>query len=104
MQVEQILADLVRIKSVNPPGGETEVATYLKRLFDQYGIPNEVIEPRKGRGSFLACTGEGERSLLFLSHIDVVTATKGWSFPPFSGEIKDGFVFGRGARLQGGRR
>lgn len=97
MQVEQILADLVRIQSVNPPGGETEVATYLKRLFDQYGIPNEVIESQKGRGSFLASTGEGERSLLFLSHIDVVTATKGWNFPPFSGEIKDGFVFGRGA-------
>ncbi len=97
MQVEQILADLVRIKSVNPPGGETEVARYLKRLFDRYGIPNEIVEPQKGRGSFLASAGEGERSLLFLSHIDVVTATGGWSFPPFSGEIKDGFVFGRGA-------
>jgi acetylornithine deacetylase/succinyl-diaminopimelate desuccinylase-like protein len=97
LQVEKILADMVRIKSVNPPGGETRVASYLKRLFDHYGIPGEIIEPQEGRGSFLASIGDGERSLLFLSHIDVVTATEGWSFSPFSGELKDGFVFGRGA-------
>ena len=97
MIVENVLADLIRIQTVNPPGGEIEVARYLKRLFDQYHIPNEIIEPSPGRGSFLAYLGEGERSLLYLSHTDVVTATEGWSFAPFSGEIKDGFVHGRGA-------
>ena len=97
MQVEDVLADLIRIKSINPPGEEIGVAEYLKRLFDQYAIPNEIIEPAPGRGSFLAYLGEGEKSLLFLSHIDVVTATEGWSFAPFSGEIKEGFVLGRGA-------
>jgi len=97
MQVENVLADLIRIKSVNPPGDETGVAEYLKRLFDQYAIPNEIIEPAPGRGSFLAHFGEGEKSLLFLSHTDVVTASEGWSFDPFCGEIKDGFVYGRGA-------
>jgi len=97
LTVENVLADLIRIQTVNPPGGETEVARYLKRLFDQYSIPNEIIEPSPGRGSFLAYLGEGERSLLYLSHTDVVTATEGWSFAPFSGEIKDGFVHGRGA-------
>ncbi|RLC63246.1 MAG: peptidase M20, partial [Chloroflexi bacterium] len=97
MTVENVLADLIRIQTVNPPGGETEVARYLKRLFDQYNIPNEIIEPKPGRGSFLAYLGEGERSLLYLSHTDVVTATEGWSFAPFSGEIKEGFVHGRGA-------
>jgi acetylornithine deacetylase/succinyl-diaminopimelate desuccinylase-like protein len=97
LQVEDVLADLIRIKTVNPPGGETEAAKYLKRLFNQHGIPNEIIEPSPGRGSFIAYLGEGERRLLYLSHIDVVTAREGWSFPPFSGEIKDGFVLGRGA-------
>ncbi len=97
MQVEDILAALVRIQTVNPPGGETEVAKYLKRLFDQYGIINEIIEPSPGRASFLAHLGTGEKRLLYLSHTDVVTAREGWSFDPFSGEIKDGFVFGRGA-------
>ena len=97
MAVESILADLIRIQTVNPPGGEIEVAKYLKRLFDQYKIPNEIIEPSPGRGNFFAYLGEGERSLLYLSHTDVVPVAEGWSFDPFSGDIKDGFVHGRGA-------
>ncbi len=96
MAVEHLLADLVRIESVNPPGGETEVASYLKNLFDSYHIKSEIIESNPGRGNFLAYLGEGEKSLLYLSHIDVVPVTEGWSFPPFSGEIRDDFVHGRG--------
>jgi acetylornithine deacetylase/succinyl-diaminopimelate desuccinylase-like protein len=96
VEVESLLAELVRIKSVNPPGGETEVATCLKHLFDSCHIPNEIIESNPGRGNFLAYLGEGEKSLLYLAHIDVVPVTEGWSFPPFSGEIKGGFVHGRG--------
>jgi len=97
LEVENILADLIRIQTVNPPGGETEVARYLKHLFDEYGIPNEIIESSPGRGSFLAYLGEGEKRLLYLSHTDVVPVSEGWSFKPFSGEIKDGFIHGRGA-------
>ena len=95
--VEKILSDLIKIQSVNPPGGETKAAQYLKRLFDQYSIPNEIVEPEPGRASFVAHIGEGEKKLLYLSHTDVVPASDGWDFPPFSGEIKDGFVHGRGA-------
>ena len=97
LEIENMLADLIRIQTVNPPGGETEVARYLKRLFDDYSIPNEIIEPSPGRGSFIAYLGEGKKSLLLLSHADVVLASEGWSFAPFSGEIKGGFVHGRGA-------
>jgi acetylornithine deacetylase/succinyl-diaminopimelate desuccinylase-like protein len=95
--VEKILSDLIKIQSVNPPGGETKAARYLKQLFDQYRIPNEIVEPEPGRASFVARIGEGEKKLLYLSHTDVVPASDGWDFPPFSGEIKDGFVHGRGA-------
>lgn len=97
LEVEQILAGLIRIPSVNPPGGETEVAGYLKKLFDGAGIRNEIIEPSPGRGSFIATLGEGEKSLLFLSHEDVVPAGEGWDFDPFGGEIRGGLVLGRGA-------
>ena len=97
MGIESLLSDLIQIQSVNPPGGETEVARYLKRLFDECRIPNEIIEPSPGRGNFLAYLGEGEKSLLYLSHTDVVPVSEGWSFDPFAGEIKDGFVHGRGA-------
>jgi acetylornithine deacetylase/succinyl-diaminopimelate desuccinylase-like protein len=95
--VEKILSDLIKIQTVNPPGGEIAAAQYLKRLFDHYHIPNEIIEPESGRASFIAHLGEGEKKLLYLSHTDVVPASEGWDFPPFSGEIKDGFVHGRGA-------
>jgi acetylornithine deacetylase/succinyl-diaminopimelate desuccinylase-like protein len=97
LNVENILSDLIRIQTVNPPGGELELAKYLKDLFDNNGIKNEIIESSPGRASFFAYLGEGKKSLLFLSHTDVVPATDGWRFPPFSGEIKDGFVHGRGA-------
>jgi len=46
---------------VNPPGGEIAAAQYLKRLFDHYHIPNEIIEPEPGRASFIAHLGVGEK-------------------------------------------
>lgn len=97
MNVEDILGDLIRIQSVNPPGGETEAAVYLKALFERSGIPGEIIESAPGRGSFVAHLGEGPKRLLFISHLDVVPVGEGWSFPPFSGAVKEGFVHGRGA-------
>jgi len=97
MKPEEILSDLIKIQTINPPGGETTAAQYLKKLCDDAKIPNEIIEPEPGRGSFIATLGEGKKSLLYLSHIDVVPVTDGWAFPPFSGEIREGFVYGRGA-------
>lgn len=97
MQVQEILSKLIQIKSVNPPGGETEVAKYLKGLFDAAGIRNEIIESAPGRGNFFGYLGEGTRRLVFLSHTDVVPVTPGWDVDPFSGLIKAGEVWGRGA-------
>ena len=97
MNVENILSDLIQIQTVNPPGRELELAHYLRDMFNRYGIDNDIIEPSPGRASFLAYLGEGNKRLLYLSHTDVVPATEGWSFPPFSGDISDGFVHGRGA-------
>jgi acetylornithine deacetylase/succinyl-diaminopimelate desuccinylase-like protein len=97
MNVENILSDLIRIDSTNPPGKEIGVAAYLKKLFDEQKITNEIIESEPGRATFIATLGEGTRSLLYLSHSDVVPFSTGWTFPPLSGEIKDGFVYGRGA-------
>lgn len=97
MEIEDLLSNLIKIQSINPPGGEIEVARYLKGLFDEYQIPNEIIESSPGRGNFFAYLGEGDKSLLYLAHTDVVPVSEGWSFAPFSGEIRDGFVHGRGA-------
>jgi len=95
---EKILTDLIRVNTVNPPGNETAAALYLKGIFDAAGIPNEIVEPEKGRGSFFARLGSGSKKLLYLSHTDVVPAGDDWDYDPFSGDIRDGFVLGRGAR------
>ena len=94
---EKILSDLIRINTANPPGNETAAARYLKQLFDAAGIPNEIIEPAEGRGSFIARWGMGPKKLLFISHSDVVPAGDDWDFDPFSGDIRNGMVYGRGA-------
>jgi acetylornithine deacetylase/succinyl-diaminopimelate desuccinylase-like protein len=92
-----VLSDLIKINSTNPPGNETAVARYLSKLFNAAGIPGEIIEPEVGRGSFIARLGSGPKKLLYLSHTDVVPAGDDWDFNPFSGEIRDGVVHGRGA-------
>ncbi len=94
---EMILSDLIRINTVNPPGNETAVARYLQQIFDEVGIPNEIIEPEEGRGSFVARLGSGSKKLLYISHSDVVAAGDDWDFDPFCGEIRQGVIRGRGA-------
>lgn len=44
---ERILSDLIRLKTVNPPGNEIEVVKYLKVLFDAAGIPYDIVEPER---------------------------------------------------------
>lgn len=94
---EKILSDLIRINSSNPPGNETAVALYLKEHFQNAGVAVEIVEPEEGRGSFIARIGAGPKRLLYLSHSDVVPVGEGWDFEPFSGEIKEGIIYGRGA-------
>jgi len=94
------LQQYVRIQTVNPPGNEIEGANFLKRTFDENSIPCQIFEPLPGRGSILG-TLKGNREkkpILLLSHIDVVPVEKeGWEVDPFSGIIKDGYLYGRGA-------
>ncbi len=100
--VVSLFQNLLRFDTTNPPGNETPAAEYLKRVFDREGIPCEVLESHPGRGNFIATLdGDGSTKprLLLLSHLDVVPATRvdAWKHPPFSGELDDGWVYGRGA-------
>ena len=99
-EVVALLSDLIRINTTNPPGNETPAAKFLAEKLGEDGLDCDVVESSEGRGSVITrIKGEGgKRSLLLLSHLDVVPATsKEWSVDPFSGIIKDGFVWGRGA-------
>jgi len=95
------LRQLVRFKTINPPGEETQAAKYLKEVFDREGIPAEICEPQPGRGSIVArIAGDGrERPLLLLSHLDVVPAVaKDWAHDPFGGELINDEIWGRGTQ------
>lgn len=99
-EVTNLLSDLIRINTTNPPGNETEAAKYLAETLEKEGFKCELFESTPGRGSIIArIKGTGEKpNLLLLSHLDVVAANpKEWSVDPFEGVVKDDFVWGRGA-------
>ena len=102
----ELLADLIRIPSVNPPGGEGPVADRIAAELSRAGLEVRVIPtPRSSdddppRAAVWArLPGRGaRRPLILLSHLDVVPANpKDWSRPPFAGVVEDGIVYGRGA-------
>jgi acetylornithine deacetylase/succinyl-diaminopimelate desuccinylase-like protein len=99
-EVTDLLSDLLKFNTTNPPGNEIAVAKYLAEDLKKDGLKCDVFESAPGRGSVVTrLKGTGEKpSLLLLSHLDVVAANpKEWSVDPFGGVVKDGFVWGRGA-------
>ncbi|MBC7897464.1 MAG: M20/M25/M40 family metallo-hydrolase [Cytophagaceae bacterium] len=94
------LQALIRIESVNPPGNEIGVARYLHDVLQKAGIDAQLLEPAPGRGAVIArIKGTGAKgALLLLAHMDVVGVEREkWRQHPFSGEIADGYLYGRGA-------
>jgi acetylornithine deacetylase/succinyl-diaminopimelate desuccinylase-like protein len=99
-EVTELLSSLIRINTTNPPGNETAEAKYIAQYLSKEGFKTEIIESAPGRGSVITrLKGTGEKSsLLLLSHLDVVPANaQEWTVDPFSGIVKDGYVYGRGA-------
>jgi acetylornithine deacetylase/succinyl-diaminopimelate desuccinylase-like protein len=99
-EVTELLQELIRIDTTNPPGNETEAAELLRSYLEQNGVACEVYARVPERANLVArIPGRGEGpSLLFLSHTDVVLADASeWSADPFGGELRDGEVWGRGA-------
>ena len=95
-----LMQEYLRIDTSNPPGHELAAAQFLKSVLDNFDIPNEIFEYTPGRADIIArIKGNGtERPLILLSHMDVVTAdAANWQVNPFSGEIKNGVIYGRGA-------
>ena len=94
------LQRLIRIPSVNPPGEELAVASYLDGVLASAGIATQLFEPAPGRGAVVArIAGDGSRRpVLLLAHMDVVGVERDeWSTDPFGGEVRDGYLYGRGA-------
>ena len=99
-ETSELLGALIQIDTSNPPGNETAVAEFMDRWFRAAGLEGEIVgEPSDRRSFVLRLNGQRPGpSLLLLAHEDVVPANAAdWQVPPFSGLIKDGYVWGRGA-------
>ena len=94
------LQQLIRIDTVNPPGNEYRAVNFYSKIFEAEGIEYETAESAPGRGNIWArIKGGNEPGLILLQHTDVVPADKEyWTIDPLSGDIRDGYILGRGAR------
>lgn len=99
-ELVKLCSDMLKVKSENPPGDMTEMAGFVQDYLKEFGCKYQVVEPQKGRISLLSHMGEREKPHLILNgHMDVVPAgdMSRWSFDPYGGEVRDGFLHGRGA-------
>jgi succinyl-diaminopimelate desuccinylase len=102
MNVEDLCAALVRIRSENPPGDTRDIIGFIRDFTDSLGIATRVIGRPGGRDNLVSHPAKGR--LLFCGHVDVVPALDdGWTVDPWGGAIRDGKVWGRGATdMKGG--
>ncbi len=98
--------ELVRIKSVNPPGDELKVAKYVASVLKGVGLKVELVKHSAARSSVLARLKSSGRkpALLFNGHLDTVpVGLEKWIHDPFEGVVSGGKVWGRGsADMKGG--
>jgi acetylornithine deacetylase/succinyl-diaminopimelate desuccinylase-like protein len=100
---ESWMQQYLRVDTTNPPGNEMRGVEFFKKILDDEGIENRVFEIAPGRGDLWArlphATSESKRPIILLNHMDVVTSDAShWKVPPFSGELRDGYIWGRGAQ------
>ena len=91
-----LLCELVKKDTTNPPGNEYLASEVVKTFLKKYEIESETYESEPGRTNLLAKVGTGNPTVFLPVHTDVVPAGNGWSTNPFEPIIKDGYIFGRG--------
>ena len=99
-EVTELLQELIRIDTTNPPGNETAAAEVLQAYLEDSGAEVELYARIPERANLVArIPGRGDGpTLLLLSHTDVVLADAAeWSADPFGGELRSGEIWGRGA-------
>jgi acetylornithine deacetylase/succinyl-diaminopimelate desuccinylase-like protein len=101
-EVVGLCRDLIRIDTTNDGSGEgpgeRKAAEHVATLLDEVGIDSTIVEARPGRSTLVARIGDGPDPLLIHGHLDVVpAAAEDWRLHPLSGEISDGYLWGRGA-------
>lgn len=96
----ELLSELLRFDTSNPPGAERECIAFVEQLLTQAGLETQIHAADADRPNLIArLRGRGEAPPLMLyGHVDVVPADPAqWQEPPFEGRVIDGIVWGRGA-------
>jgi acetylornithine deacetylase/succinyl-diaminopimelate desuccinylase-like protein len=91
---------LLKIDTTNPPGNETKAAEYVKQVLERDGISSKLLGPDPSRLNLVArFRGDGSKKpILIMGHTDVVGVQREkWTAEPFGGELRDGFIYGRGS-------
>ncbi len=95
--VKLLTQQLIKIKSVNPPGDVEECAGFIADWFSECGIEADIVK-ENGVANVVARYGKkGGKKLLWNGHFDVVPAGLNWTVDPFEAVEKDGYIIGRGA-------
>jgi len=95
-----LLRRYLMVDTTNPPGNEAAGARFLAAVLERNGIASETVEAAPGRANLVArLAGDGSLPGIVLHHhIDVVYADRRyWTVDPFGGEVRDGYLYGRGA-------
>ncbi|MHC0039078.1 M20/M25/M40 family metallo-hydrolase [Pseudoneobacillus sp. C159] len=97
-QAVAYLNEFIQINTSNPPGNELEAIRWLETKAKQHGLVTSIQETAVNRGNIMiSIKEEFHQPLILLSHVDVVPALdKDWEVPPFSGQILNGEIWGRG--------
>lgn len=97
-EIVQIVCDLVRQNTVNPPGNEHLCKEIVSRCMNSLGMKVSFYEKEPGRTNVVGRIGKGSKSIGFVSHMDVVPPGElaQWRTPPFEPTILDGLIYGRG--------
>jgi len=99
-EATEVLQNLIRFNTVNPPGNERAAIEYLEAYVREAGFETEMVGVEDERPNLIATLqgpGDGP-TMVYLGHVDtVLAAAKDWQHDPWSGEVVDGFLWGRGA-------
>lgn len=97
-EIIQIVCDLVRQNTVNPPGNEYLCKEIVSECMRRLGMEISYYEKEPGRTNVVGRMGSGAKSIGFVSHMDVVPPgeLEQWQTPPFEPTITEGRIYGRG--------
>ncbi len=96
----QLLQNLIRFDTTNPPGNEAQCIAYINQLLTEAGFETTLLAEVPDRPNLITrLPGRGDGPpLLLYGHVDVVTTvSQTWKYPPFEGTEADGYIWGRGA-------